>query len=94
MKTCMRGLSFSFFAAFLASAAIGSEVSSNDVARAAAAFVSEDSIGSLVLKGCSVANVLKYVVPGIHLFVELDDHGVPNQSQTHLRAYIRQCALL
>ena len=47
----------SFLAAFLASAAMASEVSSNDVARAATAFVSEDSIGSLVLKGCSVANV-------------------------------------
>lgn len=51
----MHGISF--FAAFLASAAMASEVSSNDVARASAAFVSEDSIGSLVLKGCSVANV-------------------------------------
>ena len=47
----------SFFAAFLANAAMASEVSGDDVARAAAAFVSEDSIGSVVLRGCSVANV-------------------------------------
>lgn len=47
----------SFFAAFLANAAMASEVSGDDVARAAAAFVSEDSIGSVVLKGCSVTNV-------------------------------------
>ena len=47
----------SFFAAFLANAAMASEVSGDNVARAAAAFVSEDSIGSVVLRGCSVANV-------------------------------------
>ena len=57
MKILIHKIALSFSAAFLASAAIGSEVSSNDVAKAASAFVSEDSIGSLVLKGCSVANV-------------------------------------
>ena len=57
MKSQLFRITMSFFAAFLANAAMASEVSGDDVARAAAAFVSEDSIGSVVLRGCSVANV-------------------------------------
>ena len=57
MKSNMATCAAAAIAVIAANIAVAAEVSRDDAAKAAAAFVSSDAVGSAVLNGCSVANI-------------------------------------